>query len=180
MGWFFGPLALPAGFALSAMLAGLVGGWMLVKCVKVHKAEPVEPLRPLVLGELFEWDRRAFAITLAPVVVVIALLAGLLFQKGIEMPPVLVLFFVITAVLLPAFFLAVRTTTGKVREFFRSMLVLTILSSVGPQGAGFIIRLVEGSGANPTHLLLGLANSLIGIAAGCALIYFGKIRPKAR
>lgn len=153
---------LPPTFGLWAMLAGLVGGWVQAKWVRIRKEGPAEPLTPLVFGELFQWDRRALAIALAIVVIVLGLLAGLFFREDYFF------FLPFTALnaLGTAFFLAVRATTGKLREFCLSMLVLIIFGVVFTAILGVF-----------PHIL---ATIPIGMAAGCALIYFGKVRPKAR
>ena len=143
---------------------------MLVKTVKISKEEPAEPLSPLVLGELFQWDGRALAITLFALVIVLVLLAGLFFRKDYEM----FLFLTVLNTLLPTVLLALRTTTGRLREFFLSMLVAILLLIVGFPIGGLTV------GFTSIRDLLMFAPIPIGIAAGCALIYFGKVRPKVR
>ena len=74
-------------------------------------------------------------------------------------------------------FLAVRATTGKLRELFLSILLGLVatrrrLCHWSPFG---------GRIGNQIYCFSALARHVpIGLAAGCALVYFGKIRPKAR
>lgn len=79
--------------------------------------------------------------------------------------------------LLPVLFLAVRANSGKVRELILSILLgmvgLDVVFAVG-------VPFAEQLGVKSTLFLHWLATVPIGLAAGCALIYFGKIRPKVR
>ena len=147
--WF----SLPAKAILPAMLAGLVGGLVLVKTVKIRKTAEVERLSPLRLGELFQWDAKAFALTLAAVVAGLVTLGKLFFWKDVE------IFFLLSSLnaFWPGVILAIRATTGKPREFFLSLLVPLVLGGI----------------AWPITFL-------IGCAAGCLLIGFGGIRARAR
>lgn len=175
IGWFSAPpySSLPATFVLTAMLAGLVGGWLQVKWVKIRKDESPEPVAPRVLNDLFQCDRRALTITLAAVVVALGLRLRLSFEKPTGLPAVVFPLVIIWSVLSPAFFLAMRGTNGKPREFFQSMLALAIFNFVGPfAGMAFM------SGFKSTEILQWLAVHLVGLAAGCALVYFGKNRVK--
>jgi tRNA A-37 threonylcarbamoyl transferase component Bud32 len=178
MSWFSLPpfSALPTIFILSAIPAGLMGGGMFVKIVKIRKGEPIEPAAPLVLGELFQWDRRAFAATLGATLVALALFAGLLFRSDYGK----FLFIGISNTLLPIFLLATRTSTGKLRELFLSILILIIGCGIAPPFAAVTLPMILQGSFKLDPLLHWLAMTLIGVAAGGALIYFGKIRPKAR
>ncbi len=159
---------MPATFVIPAVLAGLAGGLVFMKLVKFRSVEPAEPLPPLVLGELFQWDRRALALALAVVVLALGLLAGLFFQKDSFM----FLFLTVWTALCPALLMAARATTGRFREFFLSLLVAICFVVVGfPIGA-------LSSEFKSAVILHWLAITVVGISAGCALIYFGKIRPK--
>ncbi|MEK7677148.1 MAG: protein kinase, partial [Verrucomicrobiota bacterium] len=178
VGWFTAPPYswLPASFVFTSMLGGLVGGWVLVKWVKIRKVEAAEPEAPLVLGELFQCDRRAFAITLAGVFVTLGLLTAL-FSRESHVPFFAVAVWTVWNALVPVIFLAVRATTGKLRELFLSILLgLVLLDVVFAIG----VPLGDESGIKSTVFLHWLATVPIGLAAGCALVYFGKIRPKAR
>ena len=165
---------LPATFVLTAILAGLTGGWMQVKWVKIRKLESTEPVASLALGDLFLWDRRALAITLVIVVAALGLLERLTIGNKPEMPHLLFSFMMLECALVPVFVLVLRGATGKAREFFQSMLILTSL----PLAVPFLAGITDPSGFKSTRILTWLALNLASIAAGCALIYFGKIRAK--
>ena len=106
-----------------------MGGWVLVKWVKIRKVEAAEPVAPLVLGELFQCDRRAFAITLAGVFVTLGLLTAL-FSRESHVPFFAVAVWTVWNALVPVIFLAVRATTGKLRELFLSILLGLVLLDV--------------------------------------------------
>ncbi len=159
-----------ARFVLLAALTGLLGGLVLVKAVKIRRVEPAEKLPPLRLGEFLQWDGQTFTTTLTGVVAGLLIPAGLIFLKdgGLVFP---FLLFSGMQACLPPVILAVCNTTGKLREFFLVLLVL-----LGP--SVILVPLVvflDWPVAGPL-----LASAPIGWAAGCALIYFGKIRPKTR
>lgn len=165
--WFSVPpiSVIPATVVLLGMLTGLVGGWVLVKWIKIRKQEAAEPFRPLMLSEHFQWERRPFAITLAVLVVAVGLFAGLLVPK--EVPIFVYPLWIAWGALWPASALAVRATTGKLREFFLSMLLMLSMTPI----IGLTLEF--------SLFLPFLTTMPVGMAAGCALIYFGKVRPKA-
>ena len=167
-------LAIPSGkFLLLAALSGLLGGFILVKAVRIRKVEPSEKLPPLRLGDFLEWDTKAIVAALAALVAGWLTGAWLISRVNPDLVPSFVMFFV-TNGLVPPVIVAIRATTGKMREFFWVVLFLLAPSTLFPIvvffAFGFPLKLIS----------CMLASSLAGIAAGCLLVRFGKIRPKAR
>jgi len=76
--------------------------------------------------------------------------------------------------LLPPVVMAIRATTGKMREFFWVLFFLFAATAAIPVWAYLLgLRL-------PVDLIsCMIAGTLAGIAAGCVLVHFGKIHPKA-
>ncbi len=173
LGWFFaGPSNAPL-LVVPAILTGLAGGLLFVKTVKIRTSEPVEPLPPLVMSELFQWDGRALALTLAAMLLAIGLLVGLFFGKeSFEEESMVFLAFTFPHALWPACFMAVRATTGKLRELFLSMGMAIVFGAFGVPIFGLMVGF-------PSSVILPMLAAIpVGIAIAYALIHFGKIRPR--
>jgi hypothetical protein len=164
--WF---TALPASIVAPAILAGMMGGLILLKSVKIASAERGEKLPPLRIDDLFEWDRPALAKTLASGLAGVLIMAGLAFRGDVEAVAGFVVFSGVSA-FWPGIIMAWRTTTGKLREFF--------LSLVFPMSFLAFIQPTIWHGKQPAWWMLGTVP--VGIVIGCALIQFGRIRVKAR
>ncbi|MBM3837201.1 MAG: hypothetical protein FJ398_04425 [Verrucomicrobia bacterium] len=162
----------PKGFVLFAALVGLLDGFVLVKTVKIRAAEPAEKLPPLRLGEFLQWDAKALKWTSSAVVTGWLMLVWLIWRLNYDWVPAFAIFSVQSA-LFPPVIVALRATTGKRQEFFWVLLFFPALSSICP----FLAYLI-GAGFDMAANML--AGTLAGIAAGCLLIHFGKIHPKAR
>ncbi len=162
-----------AKFYFLATLAGLLGGLILVKTVRIRKVEPSEKLTPLRLDDYLQWDGRAFVMTLATLVAGWLMGAWLISRINPDLVASFVMFFVPNG-LVPPVIVAIRATTGQMREFFWVLLLLLAPSS-------FFLPLVGYFVGFPLDLIgCMVASNFAGIAAGCLLVRVGKIRPKAR
>lgn len=152
-------------FVLS-LLAGAAGGLLLTKTVKIRTVQPTEELPPIRLGDLFQWNGKAFAKALVVVLAALLTLTALLFRKHAA----LFLVFCVLNSIWPAVLLCHRNTTGRVRDFFKLLLIPFVASGVlGP-------LIWEGT-FKPDLLLSTIP---IGVAACWFLIKCGEIRPRIR
>ena len=169
----FGGVALqwssaPSRIALPPVLAGLFGGLLLVKTVRVRPAEQGSALAPIRLAEVFEWDAKALALASAVVLGGVIALAVLWFPRWAQ--PFLVA--AGTSATWPVLFLATRATTGKTQEFFRALCLVLV-----PTGLA-LPALSHWFGLPPRLVAFMLAGLLAGLAAGCLVVYYGKIRAR--
>ncbi len=162
--------ALPSRtFVLLATLTGLLGGLVLVKVVRLRKAEPSEKLPSL--DELFHWERKAFMVTLALVSSGLLLAAWPIFRGDPDIFVPFVLFNTFHS-LVPAVILALRKTSGKIREFFWVMLVIFL----SPCFTWAMVLALQRFPLDATFSALIV--SMPGLLAGWLLVHFGKIRVK--
>jgi hypothetical protein len=168
LGWFYGPFGLTKGFIFTAMLTGLVGGWILEKWVKIRSAS--EALRPLVFSELFEWNGRGLRFALSGVGLMLGLVAAVLAGTGLH-PSLIFLFLGWTALnaLWLASLFAARASSGKFRELFLVIVMGALFS---------VIFATPGMTQMEKGMEYFWMTIPVGMTVSGALIYFGKIRPK--
>jgi tRNA A-37 threonylcarbamoyl transferase component Bud32 len=165
-------------FVGAAAATGLVGGLLLAKLVPIRQAKPSAPRPAIRLDELFQWEKPRLSLTLATATVAVLLAAARiphLYPGMISLHEYIVALFLGSCAvntLLPPAIMAVRWTTGSEREFF---LALLLFGAPLPHLVAYLF--------GPPHaqpMLVALAGSLAGVVAGCALVYFARVRPKAR
>jgi hypothetical protein len=161
--------SLPGEFIGASILAGLGGGWLLVKSVKFHKDGISETPRPLILSEHLDWNRGASRVVLMGGAIALGSIATLLLTSGVDLPLVF-LFLILTALnaLWPVCLLAGRLATGKLRELCVSISI----------GALLVISIAVAFVANT--LFSNIAWSIpIGLTGALTLIGFGRMRRTA-
>ena len=101
------------------------------------------------------------------------LLAGLIFRINPDLVPFFVIFSGVNA-LFPPVVVAIRATNGKMRELFWVLFCLLATIPIFPMAAYLF------GSRFPSNLTFCIvASTFAGLAAGCLLVHFGKIHPKA-
>lgn len=159
---------LPGKAYVTAVLAGLAGGWVLQKAAKLRMAEATDQQRVVRARELFQWDARVFVKTLVGLSASCVLLAGLLFRWNAEQA-LNFLFFSGLNALWPIVILACRTTRGDWRAAFLWLIPLTVFATIYPIASAM-------AGFSSARIMP--ATIPAGIVIGCMLIRFAKIAVK--